>query len=201
MKITRCLTMATVLLGLTGVARAITFHVLDPTGFPPGGNITQFGAPVDFSFYSEGCPTEPGSGVEGCFDAVNDTGSVITSFSATITSNTALPTDPTTGQLELDCPTDTYAGLTSFSVNITCSIAPSVSGTGDTITVSFAGGGIQPYSALWIIEEGAPAEDFDTDAGSFTVGTTPEPSSLWMALTALVPLGYGLRRRRGAVKA
>lgn len=198
MKITRFLTVALMLTGLTGVARAITFHVLDPTGYQPGApNVTQLGVPYPFTFFDDynpstntfNCP----NGASGCFDAVNNTGSVITSFSATFSTNTPLLA---TDLANIDCPTDVYGGLVSFSNNITCSVSPGTSS--DSFTVAFDGGGVLPFSSFWIVEDGIPASDFNDPAGTFTVGTsmTPEPDSLWLALTGLAPLGYALRRRR-----
>lgn len=202
MKITRCLTIATVLLGLTGVSRAVTYHVLDPTGFQPGApNVTQFGTYIPFGFYDDYNPANntyncPGS-ADGCFDAVNQTGGVITSFSATFTTNTLLPPSDLA---DIQCPTDSYGGLVSFSVNITCSATASP--TNDSFTVTFSGGGVADFSSFWIVENGIPASDFNADAGYFVVGGgAPEPSSLWLALTGLAPIGYALRRRRRAAKA
>lgn len=194
MKITRFLTIAMVLLGLTGVARAITFRVLDPSGSQPfAPNVTQFGVPLPFSFYSDDCP----GGAEGCFDAVNHTGTVITSFSATFVTNTLLPQSDLDS---IDCPTGPFGGLASFSNNITC--LGTASATNDSFTVTFDGGGVQPFSSFWIVEEGIPASDFNDPAGTFTVGgAVPEPGSLWMLLTGLAPFGYALRRRGGAAKA
>jgi hypothetical protein len=184
MKILRYVVLSVLALGLTGVANATNFRLLDPTGSqgnfpainPTGSN--------PFSFYD--CTFITG---DGCFGAVNDTAFNITSFSATITANVPISS--------LDCPTDAFSGLNSAFTD-----APICTFSGDTMTVVFSGGpGVAPGSTIWITEDDIPDSDFDPGAGSFTVTTaaaTPEPSSIWMALTGMGSLGYLLRRRRGS---
>lgn len=191
MKIFRCVMMAALMLGLSGVARAFTFQVLDPTGMQPGGAPFIFpGTSVTFSFYD--CPSFIVG--DGCFAAVNDSPDVITSFQATITSS-----DPITSAA--DCPTSytPSSGSTlfnAFSDVDTCAVS------GNTIDVVLGGTpGIQPGSTLWIVETGIPDANFDPGAGTFSIGAAPEPSSLWMALTAMASIGYAVRRRLGALTA
>lgn len=184
MKILRFMTMAVLILGLTGVARAVTFQVLDPSGSQgnlPAINLT---GPNTFSFYS---PCTPFPTEDGCFGAFNNSPYTITSFSATITDPN--PTNPLTS---LDCPTTAVGSTSSAFTN-----APVCDLVGNTMIVTFSGGpGVGPGNTIWITETGEPGSDFPADAGTFTVTIAPEPSSIWMALTGMGSLGYVVRRRR-----
>lgn len=191
MKTLRYAMLAVLMLAISGVAQAFTFQVLDPSGAQPGAPFVTPGSSTAFSFYD--CPAGLISG-DGCFAAVNSSPFVLTSFQATIASS-----DPITSAAV--CPTSYTppAGGTglvnAFSDVDTCTVS------GNTITVVLGGSpGIQPGSTLWIVETGIPDTAFDPDAGSFSVGATPEPGSIWMALTAMGSLGYVVRRRTGAAK-
>lgn len=185
MKFLRCLVLSCFALGLTGIAHAFTFSVLDPTGQQANlPLITVTGTPIPFSFYQ--CPPfiDPtGTNTTlGCFGAANGTAVPITSFSATITATSPLPS--------VSCPSGGAFGLSqAFSIE-SCAVS------GDTLTVDFAGGDVLPGSTLWILEDGVDVSDFPPGAGTFTLNPTPEPSSLWLALTGVGPLGYAIRRRR-----
>jgi hypothetical protein len=195
MKITRCLKIAIVLLGLTGVARAITFRVLDPSGpqtdFPA---VNVGGANPVITFYEQ-CFTFDATDPGGCFGVVNTTNNVLTSFEATIDSPITLADSTDSSSI---CPTDGQGGLPNSFSTVSCSILNNV------ITIDLSGApGIQGKSFFYLVETGIPADDFlpDETYGSFSVTAAPEPSSIWMALTGLAPLGYALRRRRGTAKA
>lgn len=183
MRIFRYVIVAALMLGLSGVARAFTFQVLDPSGSQDSFPTINIGGPNPFTFYD--CEVVSGS---GCFGFVNNTSSYISSFQATIVVDGTIGSDPS-------CPTTSSGAYTSaFSVVDTCSV------TGNTINVALSGApGIAPGALIWIVETGIPDSEFDPGAGNFTVGTTPEPSSIWMALTGLGSLGYVVRRRRGSV--
>jgi hypothetical protein len=174
--------MAVLVLGLSGVARAFTFQVLDPSG--PQGSFpsVNISGPNPFSFYD--C-TSVVTG-DGCFGFVNNTTLDITSFTATITADVPIT--------NASCPTTGQAGNpNAFSVVDTCSAS------GDTITVALSGSpGILPGTLIWIVETGLPDSDFGPDAGTFSVtaAATPEPGSIWMLLSGTGALGYVVRRRR-----
>jgi hypothetical protein len=167
-------------------------HVLDPSKSEKNSpDIYTLDTPIEFSLYT--CPSFVTAGTTdpmGCYSAVNYTGSVITDFSATITATTAIPGG-------LDCPTDPNGAYTlgnGFS-EATCSVS------GDTMTFDFSGGDIAVGGSIWVIEDGMDAKDFKKDAGTFVLASTPEPSSLLLALTGVGPLGYLVRRRFRAPKA
>jgi hypothetical protein len=186
MKIFRFVVAAVVMLGLSGLAGATTVRVLDPNSPQASSpNIYSLDTPIDFSFYT--CPSfiSNGSDPMGCFSAVNYTGSVITDFTATITAKTSIPGG-------LSCPTGGDYGLAAGFSDATCSAS------GDTMTFDFSGGDIGLGSTIWIVEDGMKDSDFKKDAGTFSVAATPEPSSIWFALTGMSSLGYVVRRRRRA---
>jgi hypothetical protein len=185
MKVLRYLVAACFVLGLTGVANAFQFKVLDPATMEGSAPIvTQQGTPISFSFYQ--CPPsiDP-SGTDttlGCFALVNGTASPITSFSATITASSSLPS--------VSCPSGGDFGLSQAFTVESCLV------TGDSLIVNFSGGDVATNSTLWIIEDGVDDSEFDPGAGTFTLNPTPEPSSFLLALSSMGPLGYLVRRRR-----
>ena len=184
MKILRYVLMAILILGVSGVARAFTFEVLDPSGPQPSFPPLNVNGPNPFTFYD--CEVVSG---DGCFGFVNNTNSYISSFQASITFTGTIPIDEQTAI----CPT---AGQgpnypSAFSVVDTCSL------TGNTIDVALSGTpGIAPGTLIWIVETGIPDEQFPDNAGNFTVVATPEPSSIWLALSGTGAFAYVLRRRR-----
>ncbi|HEY4009076.1 MAG TPA: PEP-CTERM sorting domain-containing protein [Acidobacteriaceae bacterium] len=188
MKIFRFVVVAALMLGLSGICQATVIHVLDPSKSEKASpNIYNLDTPIDFSFYT--CPsfvTNGSTDPMGCYSAVNYTGSVITGLSATITAKTAIPGG-------LSCPTDYPDGAYTLGNGFdaaTCSISGD-----DTMIFDFTGGHIAPGGAIWIIEDGMDAKDFKKDAGTFVLASTPEPSSLLLALTGMGPFGYVVRRR------
>ena len=197
MKITRFLTLAIALLGLSGISRAVTFRVLDPPGPQSVFNAANVGGPNAIPGFYQQCFTFTAANPGGCYGVINTTTSVLTSFEGTIDSPISLPDSDDSSSI---CPTDGQGSLSnSFSV-VGCSISNNV------ITVDLSGApGIQGLSFFYLVETGIPAADFlsGNTYGSFTVtaAATPEPASLWMALTGLAPLGYALRRRRRGARA
>ena len=188
MKVFRYVMMAVVILAMSGVAHAITFKVLDPAGSQGSLPPIDTSGSNPFSFYT--CTVFPAE--KGCFGAFNGSPNTITSFSATIKAN------PGVDLGSLDCPTEASDGLPSaFTDAPTCNLSGDIS-TGEIITVTFDGGpGVVPGHNIWIVETEIDPAGFDANAGSFAVTTTtPEPSSIWLALTGLGPFGYALRRRR-----
>jgi len=180
MKILRYAMMAVLILGISGVAHAFQFTVLDPSGGQTSFPFVTPGVPFQFSFFD--CPAFITG--DGCFAAFNNTPDVLTNFTATFTATTAI-TNP-------DCPNIGQGSLFSaFSITNNCS------SSGNTMTVTLTGSpGIQPNSTFWLVESGLPDSDFLDNAGTATVGVTPEPGSIWMALTGITSLGYAVRRRK-----
>lgn len=184
--------MAALLLGVSGVARAFTFQVLDPSGSQGSAPNVVPGSSVTFSFYS--CPAFI-SNEDGCFDAVNFSAVPLTSFSATIQTidplTVADPSDPTA-----NCPT-AYTPVGASTLTNAFPDVDTCTGSGHTINIALSGSpGILPGHTLWIVEKGIDPSEFTSTAGTFTVGPVPEPSSIWMALTGTGVFGYLVRRRR-----
>ena len=182
MKILRYAMMAVLILAISGVAHAFQFTVLDPPGGQDSFPFVVPGSTFQFSFFD--CPSFITA--DGCFAVLNNSPDVLTTFTATFTATVPI-TNP-------DCPNISQGALNSaFSTPLVCT------SSGDTMTVALTGGpGIQPNATFWLIETGLPDSDFLENAGTATVNTTPEPSSIWMALTGITSLGYVVRRRRKA---
>lgn len=187
MKVLRYLIAAMLLVGLTGVANATIFRVLDPTG--PEGSLPQlnFNGTNDFSLYT--CSE---FSADSCFGAFNPLPQAVSlaSFTATLTANPGVDLGTP------DCPTGTFDSVASaFSANVICTVTGNVT-TGETLHVTFTDGSVAQGGNLWIVSDDLPPGDFAADAGTFSVTTTPEPGSIWMALTGLSSFGYIVRRRR-----
>lgn len=189
MRIFRYALLAVLMVGLSGIARATTIQILDPSGSQGSFPAIDVNGPNPFSFYDCGAPTG-----DGCFGFVNDTKLTITSLTATISSMDMLPAGGVT------CLTSTQGTLNAPFTTIDACTSDS---TTNTIIFSFSGGvGVAPGNTLYIVEDGIPDGDFaacsPTTAvcpGSATVTVSPEPSSIWLALTGMTSLGYVVRRR------
>lgn len=188
MKVLRYLVAACFVLGLTGVASAFQFKVLDPSVSQTTFPAVNVGGANPITFFS--CA---GTGItgDGCFGLgyAGEDGT-LTSFQGTINSPIALPDSTDSSSI---CPSGGQGTFTdAFSV-VNCSISNNV------ITIDLSGApGITGPALFFLVEDGVPAGDFldGQTYGSFTVSTTPEPSSLLLALSSLGPLGYAIRRRR-----
>lgn len=189
MKVLRYLIAACLVLGLTGVANATIFRVLDPTGSQGSLPPINFNGPNDFSLYT--CSAFNAASCFGAFNPLPETVS-LSSFSASLTANVGISLGTP------DCPTGTFDSVESaFSANITCTVSHNAVTDQDTLTVFFTDGSVEQGGNLWIVSDDLDPGDFAADAGTFTVTTaTPEPGSIWMALTGLGSFGYVVRRRR-----
>src|ERR1700759_1575173 len=182
MKIFRYVVMAAVVLGMSSVAHAFSWNLQDP---PDGGffAVTQTGTPFSFTF--EDCSFVIGcTHYKGCPEGQNQTNETLTSFLFTFDSNSALQSSPQ-GPTP-DCISD------SFAV-VTCSLVGSqyvISYVCDPGTVC----GIAPDGVFNIYEDAVAGSMFpEVDA---IANPTPEPSSIWLALSGMGSLGYLVRRRR-----
>lgn len=183
MKIFRFALLAVLMLGVSAIARATVINILDPSGDQKNAPIVKDLGTVDFSFYA--CPTLSSSPTVGCYVFVNGTGDVITSLTATINSKSSVPSD-------VSCPTGGAFNLSGAFDAATCNAS------GDTLTFDFSGGGVANGNTVWIVEDGIDPSKFAKDAGTFTIASTPEPNSIWLALTGMSSLGYVVRRRSRA---
>jgi hypothetical protein len=181
MKILRYVLMLALALGMSGAAHAFQFTVLDPAGGQDSFPLVTPGSTFSFSFFD--CPANINA--DGCFAVFNNSAVVLTNFTATFSAIVPItsPDCPNIGQGQL---------FSAFSITNQCSA------DGDTMTVDLTGSpGIQPFSTFWLVETGLPDSDFLENAGTATVtAATPEPGTIWMALTGISSLGYAVRRRR-----
>lgn len=190
MKILRYVLMAVVALGISGVAHAFQFSVLDPQDPNPFPVVP--GVPFSVQFFPD-CPTVLGGPDSGCFFAINNSPTtILTSLQITFPDNGPGGTD---GQ-NVFCPTTNTLSLFG---NASCTLSDGV------YTLLFTGGkGIIPGQTFALVEDCDQNGDCVPPA-NFPIATavanaTPEPSSIWMALTGISSLGYVVRRRRNILK-
>jgi hypothetical protein len=185
MKILRYVVMAALILGISGVANAFQFSVLDPQD--PNPYPVLPGVPFSVQFFAD-CPSVLGGPESGCFFAINNSSTVtLTSLQLVFPDNGPGGTD---GQ-NVFCVTTSSASLFAQS---NCSLANGV------YTLDLYGGtGIAPGQEFALVEDCDINGDCVPPA-NFPVGNavanTPEPNSIWMALSGMGSLGYLLRRRR-----
>jgi uncharacterized protein (TIGR03382 family) len=183
MKILRYVLMAVLILGVSGAAHAFTWTLNDPPPPPLSGfiPITQTGVPILFDFVN--CSFMSGAiTYKGCAEFQNQTNDTLTNF-----------------QFTFEDPTDVLGGATpnctsdSFSV-VTCSLVG-----GDNYVIAF---NCNPGTVCGIVPQGVFNVYEDAVDGSMfpnvTVvpNATPEPGSIWLALSGMGSLGYLVRRRR-----
>ena len=185
MKILRYLMMAVLTLSMSGIAHAVGFswNLQDPdlTSFPtaiPG---------VPFAFGFASCNRTIGDvDYLGCANIGNGEplgGQKLTSFEFTFENTPAL------NGATPSCVSDSFAVLT-------CSLV------GDEYVLAFncdpsdASCGIAPQTSVTVLESFVDGPDFPDVVG--VANFTPEPSSIWLALSGMGSLGYLVRRRRRA---
>jgi hypothetical protein len=189
MKILRYLMMAILIVGMSGVAHAavgFTWNLQDPTG----SSFVQVlpGVPFAFSFDTciavEGTPSVT---YTGCANGQNISPTdTLTSFEFTFSNIPAL-----NGEAPA-CVSDSFAVLScslvgdEYILSFNCPAVP------DPIHPC----GIAPNGLFNIYENALPGSDFPDVAG--VANFTPEPSSIWLALSGMGSLGYLVRRRRRA---
>lgn len=186
MKILRYVLMAVLTLSMSGIAQAAGFswNLQDPPPPPLSGfiPITQTGVPILFDFVD--CSFMGGNiTYKGCAEFQNQTSDTLTSFQFTFddTSNVLGGATP-------NCISD------SFSV-VTCSLV----GTNYLIAFDCDPGavcGIAPQGVFNVYEDAVDGSKFPDV--TVVPNATPEPSSIWLALSGMGSLGYLVRRRRRA---
>jgi hypothetical protein len=184
MKILRFFVVVAVMLaGISVIAKAdpVDYKIggLDPPS-GPGFAVVVPGDPFPLTFLDD-CGLF-GLSDDGCFFGFNASSTTLTTLDIVVPNNSVLAGQP------VDCVT---GGLFS---NANCTPPPPDSDTGEYI-LDFSGGtGIGAWSYFIIFEDGVPAADFP--AGTAVADPTPEPSSIWLALSGTGALGYLVRRRR-----
>ena len=186
MKTLRYLMMAVLTLSMSGIAQASGFswNLQDPPPPPLSGfiPITQIGVPILFDF--EDC-SFMGGGItyKGCAEFQNQTSDTLTSFQFSFENTPAL------GGATPNCLSDSFAvvtcGLVGSEYEISFNCTP---GTAC---------GIVPDGVFNVYEDALPGSQFP-DVTVIPNAATPEPSSIWLALSGMGSLGYLVRRRRRA---
>jgi hypothetical protein len=172
MKIIRFLAVIALLIASSGMAKAYVIGVLDPVS-GPGYSTVEPGQTFPLTFIND-CWVF-GINAQGCFFGLNVSDQPLTTLNLTI---------PGIKGQTADCQT-----VGTLFADATCTE------TDDVYTLDFSGGtGIGACTYFVIYENGVNAADFP--AGSAVADPTPEPGSLWLALSGTGTLGYFVRRRR-----
>jgi len=186
MKIFRYGLMAVLILGISGVGRAsaagFSWNLQDPPPPPLSGfiPITQVGQPILFDFVT--CSFMSGSiTYKGCAEFQNQTNTTLTSFEFSFS-------DPTNvlGGADPSCVSDSFAVVTCTR-----------NGSDYLIDFDCAPGsvcGIVPQGVFNVYEDAVDGANFPDV--TVVPNATPEPSSIWLALSGMGSLGYLVRRRR-----
>lgn len=175
MKFLRYFIMGVLLIGITGIASATKFQILDPPSGDSPFFVVQPGTPFSFGF-ADCDVTLDGQQYTGCALGFNDSDKAITNLTLSFADTVSAP----------DCSSNAFSD---------CGFVES----GGVYVLTFQDGcgsdscGIAPYSFIVVLEDGVPGSDFPDVAG---IANTPEPSSLLLALSSMGPLGYLVRRRR-----
>ena len=184
MKILRYVLMAVLTLGINGIAHAssagFSWNLQDPVG----SSFVQVLPGVPFAFSFGDCNVlEGGVTYTGCANGQNISPTeTLTSFEFTFENTPAL------GGATPACVSDSFAVLT-------CNLV------GDEYVIAFncdpgAACGIPPGGLFDIFENAVTGSDFPPVNG--VANFTPEPSSIWLALSGMGSVGYLVRRRRRA---
>jgi len=193
------LTAAALIVSFPCMARAdlpdFQFKVLDPV--PPSRPFLVDGS-TPFAVQFLPCPQSVNA--TGCFYAYNNSKLTFTSIDVTFTNSTD-PSDPQNFTDFLNSQPATCVTTPGFPTDPQGSLFSSancgLSQDGMEYFLELSGGsGITPGETFILTETGPDPEAFGV--GTAVLGTAPEPSSIWMALSASGGLGYLLRRRRRA---
>jgi hypothetical protein len=182
MKILRYLMLAVLALGMSNAAHAFSWTLNDPSlADEPSFFQIDPGVPFGFSFETCSVPLG-GTTYKGCATGFNVSDQYLTSFVFTFADSSVLD-----GAGQISCSSDTFA-------DISCNLV------GDEFILSFDNCGsdpcgIAPGKAVTLLEDAVDGADFPDVDG---IANTPEPSSIWLALSGMGSLGYLVRRRRRA---
>lgn len=188
---------AAFIFGLTGVAKAdlpdFQFKVLDPV--PPPGTVNVDGsAPFAVEFQNQNCPAS----ATGCFFGYNTSKQTFTFLQVTFVNSVDtseplnffdyLNSQPASCITSPAYPADPQGSLFAGA---SCGLTQDGS---EYVLQLFGGNGINPGETFVLAEYGPDPSAFGV--GTATVGSTPEPASIWLALSGAGALAYAIRRRR-----
>ncbi len=182
MKIFRYVMMAVLTLGASGVAHAFATTVLDPSTADSPFFVIEPG--VSFSFGFADCNiTVDNVNYTGCALGFNDSDKTITTF------DLGFDNAPILGGAPVDCSSNAFSDIScGLNEDQTAYVLTFEDGCGSDSC------GILPFHFVVLLENGAPGDEFPDVAG--VANPTPEPSSIWLALSGVGSLGYLVRRRR-----
>ena len=183
MKILRYVVIAVLAFAISNVAHAFSWTLQDPPDTDSPFFVIHPGQPVSFGFAD--CHVWFNDTLwTGCAVGFNDSNQTLTNISFTFDNNDALGGNPA------ECTSDAFSDI---------SCGPPTDGVYSLDFEDACGSnscGVDPYHFIVLLENGAPGSDFPDVAT--VANATPEPGSLWLALSSIGPLGYLVRRRRRA---
>ena len=191
MKIFRYLLLAVLFLGCRAIAHAYAVVINDPTT----STLTPFnvmpGVPFSFDFTTCNV-TVDGIPMMGCAEGKND--SKVTLTNIILTYESTLGGTPVCTSNAFD---KTTCGLTNEGTEFELSFVdhpPSdANGCDGDADHDDLGCGVPPGHFFYIYESQTAGSAFPSVDG---IANTPEPSSIWLALSGLGSAGYLIRRRR-----
>jgi len=183
MKILRYLILSVLLLGVSNIAHAFSWTVQDPPSTDSPFFILHPGQ-TSFSFSFATCDF---FGYTGCAVGFNDTGVTLTTLDFSFANANGLNGEAA------ECSSDAFSDLSCGSPSNNVYFLSFNDDCGSRTC------GIPDDNFFVILEDGLPGGDFPDVAG--VANPTPEPSSIWLALSGMGSLGYLVRRRRRAAKA
>lgn len=181
MKILRYFMVAVLILGVSSAAHAFQSTVLDPTTTDSPFFIMQPG--VSFSFSYADCSVwYDHVHYTGCAVGFNDSDKTITTLD--------MGFDNALGGEDIDCTSNAFSDIScGLNADQTAYVLSFEDGCGSDSC------GIEPYHFALFLENAVDGSQFPDVAG---VGdpVTPEPASIWLALSGLGSAGCLIRRRR-----
>ena len=192
MKIFRYLLLAVLFLGYRGMAHAYAIVINDPSSF----TMTPFdvvpGVPFSFNFVSCNV-TVGGVQMTGCAEGINDSNVTLTNI--VLTYSDVLGGTPVCSSNAFDniiCGAPS-GGQFVLSFGDHPSDESGCDGDDDSDDHSAPGTGIAPGCGIYFYENQTDGPSFPEVHG---IANTPEPGSIWLALSGLGSAGYLIRRRR-----
>jgi PEP-CTERM motif len=182
MKTLRYLILAVLILGISGAAHAFQTTVLDPTTTDSPFFIMQPGDSFSFS-YANCSVWYDHVHYAGCAVGFNDSNQTITALDMGF--DNALDSE------DITCTSNAFSDIScGLNSNQTEYVLSFEDGCGSDSC------GILPFHFAVFLENAVNGSDFPDVDGTANVVATPEPASIWLALSGLGSAGFLIRRRR-----